>query len=92
MRHRSRLLVAPVLALAAVTLGLTVAAPTASAAVSRQNYAQVFYGAPSVTVPQCESTGAALLAAGRFDFYRCVTFIASGPDQSEELEGFIILG
>jgi hypothetical protein len=92
MRNRLRLLAAPVLALAVVTMGLTVAAPNASAAGSRQVYEQVFSGPPSVTVPQCKAAGQALVAAGRFDFYRCVTLIASGPNQSEELEGFLIIG
>lgn len=92
MRSRSRMFAAPVLAVVAVTMGLAVvAAPTASAVVSRQTYAQVFYGAPSVTIPQCDATGQALQAAGRFDFYHCVPFPGSA-DPAEELEGFIILG
>jgi hypothetical protein len=91
MRSRLRMFAAPVLAVVAVTMGLAaVAAPTASAAITRQTYAQVFYGAPSVTVPQCQATGQSLQAAGRFDFFHCVPF--PGSDPAEELEGFIILG
>jgi hypothetical protein len=86
--NRLRLLATPVLALVAVTVGLTVTAPSASAAPSRQVFAELFDGAPSVTVPECNAAGAADVAAGRFDFYHCVTFDA----QSEELEGFLITG
>jgi hypothetical protein len=91
MGNRLRLWAAPILAVVAVAVGLMVAAPSAGAAASRQVYAQVFFGAPSVTVPQCNSTGTTLRNAGRFDFYRCVAFTGS-PDPAEELEGFLILG
>jgi hypothetical protein len=91
MGNRLRLLAAPVLT-AAVVATVMIAAPNANAAGSRQTYAQLFFGSPSVTVPQCNATGTSLQAAGRFDFFRCVTFTATGPDQSEELEGFLILG
>jgi hypothetical protein len=88
MRNRLRLLAAPVLAFAVVTVGLTVTAPSASATPTREVFAELFDGAPSATVPECNAAGTADVAAGRFDFYHCVTFDA----QSEELEGFIITG
>jgi hypothetical protein len=73
----------------AVAFGLmVVAAPTANAVPYRQVYGKLFFGPPSVTVPECESAGQTLQAQGRFDFYRCVTFDAN----SEELEGFLITG
>ena len=92
MGNRLRLIAAPILAVVAVAVALLAAAPSANAAASRQTYAQVFFGAPSVTVPECQATGAALLAQGRFDFFRCVVFSGSAPDQAEELEGFLITG
>jgi hypothetical protein len=89
MRNRLRLLAAPVLAVVAVTVGLlTVAAPAASAVPVRQVYGHFYSGPPSVTVPQCNSAGQAFVAAGRFDFYRCVAI----DSQTEELEGFLITG
>ena len=92
MGNRLRLFAAPLLTIVAVATSLMIAAPSANAALTRQNYAQLFFGPPSVTVPQCNATGTSLQAAGRFDFFHCVTFTASGPDQSEELQGFLILG
>jgi hypothetical protein len=92
MGQRLRPFAMPLLAAVAAVAALTaVTAPAASAASYRQVYAQLFYGDPSVTVPQCTAAGTADVAAGRFDFYRCVTFTA-GADPSEELEGFLILG
>jgi hypothetical protein len=85
MVMRLRLLVAPVLAVAALGL-LTVAAPAANATPIRQVYAHVYTGPPSVTVPECNSAGQAFVNAGRFDFYRCVAI----DSQDEELEGFLI--
>jgi hypothetical protein len=81
---RLRLLVAPVLAVAA--LGLV--APVANAVPVRQVYGHVYTGPPSVTVPECNSAGQAFVNAGRFDFYRCVAI----DGQNEELEGFLITG
>jgi hypothetical protein len=87
MRNRIRLSAAPVLAVVAVTVGLlTVAAPAANAVPVRQVYGHQYFGSPSVTVPQCNADGQAFVAAGRFDFYRCVAINA----QTEELEGFLI--
>jgi hypothetical protein len=89
MRNRLRLSVAPVLAVVAVAVGLlTVAAPAANAAPIRQVYGHQYFGAPSVTVPQCNADGQAFVNAGRFDFYRCVAI----DSQTEELEGFLITG
>lgn len=85
MRHR----VLAALAVLAIATGLSLAASTASAASVRQTFGELFFGAPSVTVPECESTGTALLNAGRFDFFRCVT-ADTGSTQAEELEGFVI--
>jgi hypothetical protein len=92
MENRLRLIAAPILAVVAVAVALMVAAPSANASLTRQVYAQLFFGAPSVTVPQCNAAGTALLAQGRFDFFHCVVFTAGGPDQSEELQGFLITG
>jgi hypothetical protein len=51
-------------------------------------YGHIYTGPPSVTVPECNSAGQALVNAGRFDFYRCVAI----DRQTEELEGFLITG
>jgi hypothetical protein len=89
MRHRMLLLAG--LASLATVLGMTLAAPAANAAGSRQTFGELFYGSPSVTVPECESAGTADENAGRFDFYRCVPDNI-GSTQAEELEGFVITG
>lgn len=85
MRHR----VLAALAVLAVAAGLSLAGTAAYASSVRQTFGELFLGSPSVTVPECESTGTALLDAGRFDFFRCVTADV-GSTQAEELEGFVI--
>lgn len=85
MRHR----VLAALAVLAIAAGLSLAGTAAYAASVRQTFGELFFGPPSVTVPECESAGTTLLNAGRFDFFRCVT-ADIGSTQAEELEGFII--
>lgn len=74
---------------ALVITGLAVAAPAAHAAPYRQNFGEYFYGTFSVTDPECNAAGVALVNEGRSDFYRCLVVT---PDQIEELAGYIITG
>jgi hypothetical protein len=74
---------------ALVVAGLVVVAPAASAVPYRQNFGEDFYGAFSVTDPECNAAGVALVNRGRSDFYRCIEVT---PDQVEELAGYVITG
>ncbi|HEY3605881.1 MAG TPA: hypothetical protein VGL06_00180 [Pseudonocardiaceae bacterium] len=68
-----------------------VAAQTAPASV-RLVYTQLFFGPPSITIPECRSAGQADVRAGDFPSYICVASPYFVPNPYEELEGFDVIG
>lgn len=92
MRTPIRMFVAPAFTGLALAAGLAIAAPAAHAVPTRQVFGEFFYGAPSVTDPECNAAGTADVNAGKFDFYHCVEQAPIDGMQVEELEGFIITG